>query len=96
MCLFTPAVPGLQRRQVCKEDPDRGGLRVAGQSRPAQARSELAQAARQHHSDPLVEAAMLQFTMRETGREQDVAFLLFFRKTQVAEDAVGCVVGGRR
>lgn len=57
LCLFTPAVPGVQRRQVCKEDPDRGGLRVAGQSRPAQARSELAQAARQHHSDPLVEGA---------------------------------------
>lgn len=52
---FTPAVPGVQRWQVCEEDPDWGGLRVAGQSRPAQARGGLAQAACQQRSDPLIE-----------------------------------------
>lgn len=51
-----PAVPGVQRRQVRQEDPDWRGLRVAGQGGPAQARGQLAQAARQHGSDPLVEA----------------------------------------
>lgn len=51
----SPVVPGVQRWQVCKEDPDRGGLRVAGQSRPTQASGELAQAARQHRHDPLIE-----------------------------------------
>lgn len=54
LSVVVPAVPGVQRRQVREEDPDRRGLRVAGQSRPAQARGELAQAARQHRPDPLL------------------------------------------
>ena len=53
--LSDPAVPRVQRGQVHEEDPDRGGLRVAGQSRPPQASGELAQAARQQRPDPLVE-----------------------------------------
>lgn len=32
---------------------------MAGQGGPAQARGQLAQAARQHGSDPLVEAALI-------------------------------------
>lgn len=50
----TSAVPGVQRRKVCKEDLDRRGLCMAGQSRPTQTSGELAQAARQHCSDPLI------------------------------------------
>lgn len=53
-----PAVPGVQRGQVRQEDPDRRGLRVAGQGGPAQARGQLAQAARQHGSDPLVRSGL--------------------------------------
>lgn len=53
--VFTPAVLGVQWWQVYEEDPDRRGLRVAGQSRPTQASGELAQAARQHRPDPLIE-----------------------------------------
>lgn len=58
--LFTPAVPGIQWWQVRKEDPDWGGLRVAGQSRPTQASGELAQAPRQHRPDPLIEGDSIQ------------------------------------
>lgn len=52
---FSPAFPGIQWWQVCEEDPDRGGLRLARQGRPSQASGELAQAARQHRPDPLIE-----------------------------------------
>lgn len=52
---LSPAFPGVQWWQVCEEDPDRGGLCVAGQSRPSQASGELAQAACQHRPDPLID-----------------------------------------
>lgn len=57
--LFPSAVPGVQWRQVHEEDPDRGGLRVAGQGRPSQASGQLAQAARQHRPDPLIEGGSI-------------------------------------
>lgn len=53
-CLFSngsAAFPGIQRRQVHEEDPDRGGLHLAGQGGHEEEGGELAQAVRQLHSD---------------------------------------------
>lgn len=57
--LAKPAVPRVERRQVHEEDADRRGLRVAGQDGLAEASGGLAQAARQHRSDPLIGETLL-------------------------------------
>lgn len=45
------AFPGIQWRQVYEEDPDRGGLHLAGQGGHEEEGGELAQAVCQLHSD---------------------------------------------
>lgn len=59
-CFFSndsAAVPGIQRRQVHEEDPDRGGLYLAGQGGHEEAGGELAQAVCQLHSDQPLSAS---------------------------------------
>lgn len=52
------AFPGIQRRQVHEEDPDRGGLHLAGQGGHEEEGGELAQAVCQLHSDQPLSASL--------------------------------------
>lgn len=55
---FHTAFPGIKWGQVCEEDFDWWGVRVAGQGGPAEANGQLAQAAGHHSSDPILEKAV--------------------------------------
>lgn len=53
------ALPGIKWGQVCEEDSDRWGLRLAGQGGPEEESGQLAQAASHHSPDPVLEEAEL-------------------------------------
>lgn len=70
------AFPGIQWRQVHEEDPDRGGLHLAGQGGHEEEGGELAQAVCQLHSDqPLSSSLQTERPSRSAAlRGSDICF----------------------